>query len=455
MKILLVSHTFLPKYMGGTEVCTFEAAKELQKNGHTVNIVCTDPLSVEDPYTVTTSDYHGIPVHTIHKNVMELKQYDETYNDKKINPVFTTLLEQLKPDIVHFHHIMHLSLDCFQIVKAKNIPQILTLHDFWFQTPLFDRVFKDGTLYKDYSFENEIKILVNMLNAGSVAYTPADPKFFLKSKNKTKYIYNVLKKIYSRIVAKAIENHRFYKYSALVHARNMEMRKALKTVDIVIFPTLFLFQELVNWNFSAKKILFRPDPINTSHFKKFAITPSKKLRFAFIGSIIPSKGVDVLVQAWKSLAPKTAELHIYGNLETDPKYGSKIKKLSEGCRTIEFKGTFAANEVARVYETFDVIVIPSRWFENVPLVLRNAYIGKQPVIGTDLGSLSETIVDGKTGFLFKNEDSADLAEKMKKFIDNPEMIKDMSHNFPEMDSVEGQMREMTGIYKKLQKEYHD
>ena len=452
MKILLVSHTFLPKYMGGTEVCVFEAAKELQAKGHTVNIICTDPLSVEEPYSVTRSVYHGISVHTIHKNVMDLEKYIDTYNDKKINPVFSSLLEQLKPDTVHFHHIMHLSLDCFEIVKAKSIPQILTLHDFWFQTPLFDRVFKDGTLYKDYSFENEVKILVNMLNAGSVEYTPPDPKFFMKSKNKGKYIVNVVKKIRSRIKAAVIENHRIYKYSTLVEARNRAMRKALATVDVVVFPTLFLFQELVGWKFSAKKILFRPDPINTSHFKKHTIKPSPKLRFAFIGSIIPSKGVDVLIKAWKELLPKKAELHIYGNLETDPKYGAKIRKLSEGCRSIHFKGTFPANEVAQIYETFDIVVIPSRWFENVPLVLRNAFIAKQPVIATDLGSLTETITHDKTGYLFENENSSDLAEKMKEFIDNPQLIKDMRNNFPEMESVEEQMEEMVALYKNLRKE---
>ena len=108
-----------------------------------------------------------------------------------------------------------------------------------------------------------------------------------------------------------------------------------------------------------------------------------------------------------------------------------------------------AEEVAQVYEKLDIIVIPSRWFENVPLVLRNAFIAKQPVIATNLGSLSETITDGKTGYLFKNESVTDLAKKIQIFIDDPELVTKMIPNFPKMDSVEQQMEEMISIYKTL------
>ena len=435
--------------MGGTEVCTFEAAKELQKKGHTVKILCTDPLSAEEPYSLSETEYQGISVNTIHKNVMDLRNYSDTYNDTKVTPIFTSFIDSFKPDIVHFHHIMHLSLDCFTVLKKNNIPHIITLHDFWFQTPLFDRVFKNGTLYENYSYNTEVQNLILMLNAGSVAYTPADPKYFLSSKNKKVFIFNVLKKICSRLKARLVENLRFEKYKTLVSSRDSAMRQALATVDIVIFPTLFLFQELVHWGFSAKKVLFKDDPINTKHFRNFNKKTSKKLRFAFIGSIIPSKGLDVLIKAWKDLLPKNAVLHIYGNLETDPKYGTKIRKLSAGIDSIEFKGTFPAEEVAQVYEKLDIIVIPSRWFENVPLVLRNAFIAKQPVIATNLGSLSETITDGKTGYLFKNESVTDLAKKIQIFIDDPELVTKMIPNFPKMDSVEQQMDEMISIYKTL------
>jgi glycosyltransferase involved in cell wall biosynthesis len=440
--------------MGGTEVCVFEAAKEFKKRGHNVTIICTDPLSVEEPYSVTHEHYHDIPVHTIHKNIMDVEVYSDTYNDKNITPVFSTLLDKIKPDVVHFHHIMHLSLDCFEVVKKKNIPQMLTLHDFWFQTPLFDRVHKDGTLYEEYNTITEIYSLVSLLNAGSVEYTPADPRVFLKSKDKKKYVFNILRKVGSRAKAKLVENLRIQKYKSLVDGRNSAMRKALATVDIVVFPTLFLFQELMGWGFPAKKILFRDDPINTSHFIRFNHTPRKKLRFAFIGSIIPSKGVDVLIKAWKHAHPKNAELYIYGNLDTDPKYGAKIRKLSEGIRTIQFKGTFAADKVADVYKNIDVLVIPSRWFENVPLVLRNAFIAKQPVIATNLGSLSETVTDGKTGFLFENEDVSDLAEKIQMFVKNPSLIEEMKPHFPDLVSVEEQMAEMETFYKQLLKQYH-
>jgi glycosyltransferase involved in cell wall biosynthesis len=88
------------------------------------------------------------------------------------------------------------------------------------------------------------------------------------------------------------------------------------------------------------------------------------------------------------------------------------------------------------------------------LVLRNAFIAKQPVIATNLGSLSETVTDGKTGFLFENEDVSDLAEKIQMFVKNPSLIEEMKPHFPDLVSVEEQMAEMETFYKQLLKQYH-
>ncbi len=87
--------------------------------------------------------------------------------------------------------------------------------------------------------------------------------------------------------------------------------------------------------------------------------------------------------------------------------------------------------------------------KNAPLVVRNALLTKTPVIATNLGSLPEIIIENKTGMLFENENSADLASKIKRFIQNPKIMQEMEQYFPQQISIEENVKELVTVYKNL------
>ena len=60
----------------------------------------------------------------------------------------------------------------------------------------------------------------------------------------------------------------------------------------------------------------------------------------------------------------------------------------------------------------DVLIIPSEWYENNPLVILEAFQYGLTVIGSDIGGIPEIIVDGKNGLLFQCGNKKLLAEKM-------------------------------------------
>ena len=132
MKIILVVHTFLPKYLGGTEVCTFELAQKYTKLGHDVVVFCSDPLSRNSNLPVIESIYKGIKIYSVPKNITKYKYFSNTYQEKKVLKPFLNLLKDFKPDVIHYHHLMHLSIKMIDEALAHKIPQVLTLHDFWF-----------------------------------------------------------------------------------------------------------------------------------------------------------------------------------------------------------------------------------------------------------------------------------------------------------------------------------
>lgn len=75
------------------------------------------------------------------------------------------------------------------------------------------------------------------------------------------------------------------------------------------------------------------------------------------------------------------------------------------------------------YKLFDVFVLPSGEPEPFGGVIMEAMSLGLPVIGSNAGGTTEQIADGQNGYLFKNQDAKDLANKIELFLDNPSTIK--------------------------------
>ena len=115
------------------------------------------------------------------------------------------------------------------------------------------------------------------------------------------------------------------------------------------------------------------------------------LRIGFIGTLGPHKGCDLLIKAFKKMSDLDATLTIYGNLERFKSFVSELRRLAGGDERITFAGTFSPEEIGRVISGMEVLVVPSRWYENTPLVVYSAFAAGTPVVATALGGLSEVV----------------------------------------------------------------
>lgn len=439
MKILLVTHTFLPKYVAGTEVYTYGLAKELSKNND-VSIFTTEPLSKYNDHKIIKTNYENLQVYCLRKNIKENCTFENTYNDRGTIKPFKRLLAKIKPDIIHYQHIMHLSPDLIMVGNSLNIPQLITLNDFWFQTMLFNRISSDDKLMLDFTDEAASSDLAKIYGTGFF--------YSYKTDNKNRNLIKMMiKKILYKIYKKVLYHTEIKDYLEKIILRNKMMREALRLTDLVIFPTLFLYQEFSKWGFEAKETLISSHGINTEIFTNVNKTKSSILRFGFIGSIIPSKGLDILLKAWSMLAESNTQLKVYGNLDTNKKYKKEIMRLRKKCKNVMFLGTFPPNKIADIFSEIDVLILPSRWFENAPLVLRNALLSRTPVIATKLGSLIELVNERGSGLLFENENPDDLAEKINSIIKDKKILN--SFEFPKQKSVKENTTELIEIYKKF------
>ncbi len=135
----------------------------------------------------------------------------------------------------------------------------------------------------------------------------------------------------------------------------------------------------------------------------------------FIGQIARHKGPDILIEAFKRLPRSAAALHIYGPSDQDLEYVGRLKASSEGL-DVQFRGTFPKERIGEVMASLDLLVIPSRWYENSPLVLLNALATHTPVAVSDVAGMTEFLDAGRNGYSFRRGSVDDLERVLRELL---------------------------------------
>ena len=107
------------------------------------------------------------------------------------------------------------------------------------------------------------------------------------------------------------------------------------------------------------------------------------------------------------------------------------------------------SELGKVLSNIDVLVVPSRWYENTPLVMESALATKTPLIVTNLGGMSELVKDGVNGYTFELNDEKSLFSALKKLIDDPGLLETMRNNIGPEKTIAQMVDEIEAIYANL------
>ena len=123
-----------------------------------------------------------------------------------------------------------------------------------------------------------------------------------------------------------------------------------------------------------------------------------------------SKAPHLLLEAASGLPPGSVSVELFGepvDYHGDSSYRERLAPLLSQPH-VQVRGRIAHDDVARVLSNLDVLVVPSIWPENSPLVIREAFLAGVPVVASRIGGIPETVTDGVNGLLFTPGDAADL-----------------------------------------------
>jgi glycosyltransferase involved in cell wall biosynthesis len=210
-------------------------------------------------------------------------------------------------------------------------------------------------------------------------------------------------------------------WSNWINRRMIETKAIIDKVDLFIAPANYLRNRFIkDFGIPENKIIYLDYGFPTEYLQQTEKSKEKtNFTFGYIGTHIPAKGVNELIQAFKQIK-QPAMLKIFGR--ENGQSTNALKKMAESSITpIKFCGEYVNKNLANVvFANVDCIVVPSIWAENSPLVIHEAQACKVSVITADFGGMSEYVHHKINGLLFEHRNVQSLKEQMQWAIEHPE-----------------------------------
>jgi glycosyltransferase involved in cell wall biosynthesis len=176
------------------------------------------------------------------------------------------------------------------------------------------------------------------------------------------------------------------------------------------------------------------------------------LRIGYLGQIARHKGIHLLIKAFQQVSSTTTQqprLMIYGNVAPASAYMAQLERLARGTRDIQFCGAYANAQVRDVLSEFDVLVVPSTWYEIGPLVILEAFAAGVPVVASRLPNLEYQVRDEVDGLLFEPDDVGDLARQLRRLVDDPGLLERLARGIVPVRDGEEELRDLEAIYQSV------
>lgn len=419
MRIALVVHKFPPSSVGGTENYTLNLAEELSRHGHQVFVFYRAESPATKQQQMTWEDRQGFQACCVSRGfdvrtASAPAKFLDTFYSRQVERAFARFLDQTRPDLVHFQHLMWLSYRLIAMVKRQALPALLTLHDYWFQCANSQLIWPDAQVCQGKAWG---------LNCARCALVQVHSP-----------VVNPLRPI----LAPAFQ------------WRDALVRGAALSADRWIAPSHFLIEQYVKAGFPADRFVYLENGVDVERIRRYPHQPSAdgRLRFTYLGSLARQKGVHVVVEAFRGISAEKAVLRIYGDPTVFADYSASLRQLADPANTF-FEGAVSNEEVGRVLAETDVVVVPSLWYENSPMVIQEAFAARVPIVASRIGALAEKVRHNENGWLCPAGGVTAWREAVLSLAEHPERVKQCQGGIPAPPTVREHTALLQDIYERM------
>ncbi len=402
MRVLFVSASYPPDSIGGVELHVQGLCRALQATGHEPRVLARTGRAGLRHLELAHDTLEGVPVTRLCNTFEDATSVPAMVAHEGLADVFAAELQRVRPDVVHVHHLTCLSTRLVERCHAAGVPVVMTLHDFWMGCPRGQRITAALDLCPTIRLEKCLPCLrelwPHLLGRGASPGLPAEERD-------------------ARDLARLEEYH-------------ATIRATLLDCDALVTPSAFMRRMFVDYGVPAGRITVVENGLPLARWRRaldgapHRARDGGPLRVAFIGSVLPSKGPHLLLEAVRRLGdPAAFQVDVWGEVlpfHHDRGYGERLEALRRGWETsIALRGAYRNEDLPGILQRSDVVVVPSLWYEAFGLTVREAFLAGVPVVAAGHGALAEAVEDGRTGLLFAPGDSAALAAALRRLRDEP------------------------------------
>jgi len=354
------------------------------------------------------------------------------------------ILDEERPDIVHIHELQMHAASIIDIICRRGLPALKTTHNYFDICPQRDLMFQGRQPCLDFNRGERcgeclpaLSMIKEMPLINRVVWN------FLPER-----LYGYLSALYKKIRYKrddqkmaAQEIYRPYHGDRYAYRRKFFVER-LNRLDCVQCSSFRSAQILINQGVSRDKI--KVISLSVKSIEKISARPLRDnhhpIVFGYAGGEHPSRGYRVLIDAFSKLDQTKAMLIIWG--VADP-------EISVQGLNMELRPRYQPEDINRVFGEIDIGIIPSVWEEIFGIIGIELLAARIPVIGSDIGGIPDWLKDGENGFLVPAGDAEALAEKMKLFIDNPELAAKLQRQIKPQKTLDEHVNEIARLYRDI------
>lgn len=415
MRILFVLHQFYPEFSSGTERVTLNLARAAQRAGHYVHILACAIDSRKNHGSdaaylagAKATVYQGVPITLIPRDLLPVSaDYSLEVSSALVQPI-AVWMKQAKFDLAHVMHSMRMSTAVLAAQQC-GLPYVLTLTDFFLECARINLVTLDNEMCSgpDMGKKCGKDCLTAPWNRDSLAGR-----------------YQAGREILSGAAARVTP-------SGFVAGR---YRQTFPDMDFRVIPHGIDLLKLMG-----------KDEISCGSLP----VDEKLFTFGYVGSIIPQKGLDVLLRGFAKVKTPYLRLKIIGGFYGGAAYQAKVQTLADADPRVEFLGHMLEADVFTTMPQFDLLCVPSQVPETFSLSLHEAAALGIPALVSNLGAPGEYVSTHGCGQAVAAMDAGAWADAIESVVKNPALIQKWKKLLPLSMRVEEEAFFYDSIYRTL------
>lgn len=376
MRILLISHGLPPDSIGGVEQHVAGLAHALVAQGHQVHLFARGNLpGVAQGGQVATAV--GNP--SITRVAYRWEGVDSLDAMYRCGPMANALATFLATraaagetfDVAHVHHLTGMSTETLAALAHRRVPVVMTLHDYWLFCP------------RGQMFHRREERCETAAPARCAECLQATFPYWLDGANR----------------------------DATVLRLQDRARAALALPQRLVVPSARAIPPFAALGVPAERFTVVENGVDTEALA--ALEPPAggpgPLRLGYLGTVMPSKGLHVAIDAVQNQPRGSVSLRIHGNAvpyHGDESYLTRCFQRLRPETGISYHGPYGLAELPTLLSAIDVLLAPALWHEAFGLTVREALAAARPVLVSRVGGLQDAVVDGVQGLVLPPGDVA-------------------------------------------------